>query len=128
MWVTRRSIVDWASSKTQILLESWLVDSKSNSAENLVYFRKSNIRSHNLGVQEANVSVSQFHRIGSCFFGAGLRGDGIPALDLWDVVVDVLHSSNNKKSSTQEASGNRSGFKEASGKLLAHVQRQVEKR
>ena len=45
--------------------------------------------------------------------------DGIPALDLWDVVENVLHSSNSKKSSTQEACGNRSGFKEASGKLLA---------
>ena len=25
--------------------------------------------------------------------GAGLRMDGIPALDLWDMVMDVLHSS-----------------------------------
>ena len=37
---------------------------------------------------------------------AGLRKDGIPALDLWDVVIEVLHSSNNKKSSTQGAAGN----------------------
>ena len=37
---------------------------------------------------------------------AGLRMDGILALDLWDVVIEVLHSSNNKTSSTQEASGN----------------------
>ena len=33
---------------------------------------------------------------------AGLRMDGIPALDLWDVVIEILHSSNHKKSSTQE--------------------------
>ena len=26
---------------------------------------------------------------------AGLRMDGIPALDSWDVVIEVLHSSNN---------------------------------
>ena len=25
---------------------------------------------------------------------AGLRMDGIPALDLWDVEIEVLHSSN----------------------------------
>ena len=43
---------------------------------------------------------------------AGLRMDGIPALDLWDVVIEVVHSLN-KKSSTEEVSGNRSGFKEA---------------
>ena len=26
---------------------------------------------------------------------AGLRLDGIPALDLWDLVIDALHSSQN---------------------------------
>ena len=26
---------------------------------------------------------------------AGLRMDGIPVLDLWDVVIEVLHSSKN---------------------------------
>ena len=26
---------------------------------------------------------------------AGLRMEGLPALDLWDVVINVLHSSNN---------------------------------
>ena len=46
---------------------------------------------------------------------AGLRMDGILALDLCDKVKQELHSSNYKKSSTQEASGNRSGFKEAAG-------------
>ena len=29
-----------------------------------------------------------------------------PALDLWDVVIEVLNSSNNRKSSAQEAAGN----------------------
>ena len=38
---------------------------------------------------------------------AGLRMDGIPALDLWDVMIEVLHSSINKKSSTHGAAGNR---------------------
>ena len=36
---------------------------------NLICIRKANICSHQLDVQEANVSVSRFHRIGSCFFG-----------------------------------------------------------
>ena len=47
--------------------------------------------------------------------GAGLRMDGILALDFLDVVIERLHSSNNKNSPTQEASGNRRKFKEAAG-------------
>ena len=27
---------------------------------------------------------------------AGFRKDGIPALDLWDLVIEVLHSSTNQ--------------------------------
>ena len=37
---------------------------------------------------------------------AGLRMDGLPALDLWDIVIDVLRSTNNnvqpKHTSIQE--------------------------
>ena len=58
---------------------------------------------------------------------AGLRMDGIPALDLWDVVIEVLHSSNNKKSSTPEASGNRSGLKEAAGNCLRMSNKKLRK-
>ena len=32
---------------------------------------------------------------------AGLRMDGIPALDLWDLVIDVFHSSPNQLSKTK---------------------------
>ena len=60
---------------------------------NLICIRKANICSHQLDVQEANVSVSRFHRIGSCFFGC-LFANGW-YLDLWDVVIEVLHSSKN---------------------------------
>ena len=37
---------------------------------------------------------------------AGLRMDGLPALDLWDVVVEVLRSTSSTKSPTNPASGN----------------------
>ena len=33
--------------------------------------------------------------------------DGLFALDLWSVAVEMLHSSNHKNSSTQRAAGNR---------------------
>ena len=38
---------------------------------------------------------------------AGLRMDGISALDLWDLVTEVLHSSfNNHKKSKENVKGN----------------------
>ena len=61
-----------------------------------MYLWKSNIRSHKLDVQESNDSVSQFNRIRDYFFGCWKNG--ILAFDLWDVVIEVLHSLNNKKS------------------------------
>ena len=36
---------------------------------------------------------------------AGLRMDGILTLDLWDLVIDVLHSSSNQETETQARSG-----------------------
>ena len=59
-----------------------------------------------LDVQEANVSVSQVHRIEIISLDAGLRNDGPPALDLWDVVIEVLRSSNSTESPTHGAAGN----------------------
>ena len=113
MWVIRLNYVDWVYFKTQILLETLRIQNQPR--RNPIYFRKSNICSLAYDVQEANMSISQFHRIGVISLDAGLRMDGVLAFDLWDVVIDVPHSSNNNKSPTEEASGNRSGFKEAAG-------------
>ena len=38
---------------------------------------------------------------------AGLRMDGIPALDLWDLVIDVFHSSPNQTKKTKDRSSTR---------------------
>ena len=38
---------------------------------------------------------------------AGLRMDGLPALDLWDVVIERLRSTNSTKTPIHQASGNR---------------------
>ena len=38
---------------------------------------------------------------------AGLRMDGIPALDLWDLVIEVFHSSTNQfKKIQRQSTGN----------------------
>ena len=47
---------------------------KINHGENLMYVRKPNICTHKLDVQETNVCVSQFHRIGSYFVGCWSAG------------------------------------------------------
>ena len=56
-----------------------------------MYLQESNIRSHKLDVQEANFHSSTESDLGSSH--AARRMDGLPALDLWDLVVEVLHSS-----------------------------------
>ena len=38
---------------------------------------------------------------------AGVRMDGILALDLWDLVMEVVHSSKNTDTPTQQAAGDR---------------------
>ena len=70
-----------------------------------MFFWKSNIRSHNLDrmcKQQTSVSHSSTESE-VVFSGAGLRMDGVPPLDLWDVATEVLHSSKN----THQAVGDR---------------------
>ena len=60
-----------------------------------MYLRKSYICHHQLDVQETNVSIAQFYRVWNHFFDAGLRMDGPIALDLLDMVLEVLRSTHN---------------------------------
>ena len=57
-----------------------------------MHFRKSDVCSNKLDVPEANCRLTQFHRVRVIPFDAGFRMDGVPALNLWDLVVAVLHS------------------------------------
>ena len=50
-------------------------------------FWKSYICSSKLDVQETNCCFSQLNRIS---LDTGLRLDGLPALELWDLIVSVL--------------------------------------
>ena len=78
-----------------------------------MYLRMSNNTSNQLdGKKQTSVSHSSTESE-VVSLDAGLRMDGIPAFDLWDVVIEVLPSSNKKNSSSKEVSGKRSGLKEA---------------
>ena len=53
-------------------------------------FQKSNICSRQLDVQKAQFSLAQFYSL-----DAGLRMDGLLVLDLWDILIEILRSTNN---------------------------------
>ena len=118
MWETRLSIVDWVYSKTQTLLETLeslnqLLEVSFVSSEVIHLFPR-------VGCAKNQTSVSHNsteHEVIS--LDAGLRMDGILALDLWDVVIEVLHSSRNTHQAVRDhcrkkKKGGRSSAKKSS--------------
>ena len=69
---------------------------KINIRRCLVYFRKSHVCANMLDVPETDVSFTLFYRGWNHLLGAGSRMDGIPALTLWDLVIEIFHSVPNK--------------------------------
>ena len=93
MWEILLNNADWDCLKILTLREILKIQNPLLE-EHYVHFRKSYICSNQLDVQETNFSFAQFNRIRNHFFGCtGLRLDGIPALDLWDLIVAVLHGN-----------------------------------
>ena len=101
MWETQLSIIAWIYFKSEILLETMktinqpLLCFGSRTFTPIIWMCKKDRRSVSHSSTESEIISLDY----------GLRIDGIPALDLWDVVRDVLHSSNNWTSSTQGAAG-----------------------
>ena len=104
MCITRLSIVDWVYSKTQILLVTLRIQ-KSTSGGILCIFgsrtfvpiswmRKKQTSASHSSTESEIISLD-----------AGLRMEGLPAIDLWDVVIEVLRSSNSTKPPTNPAAG-----------------------
>ena len=58
--------------------------------------------SHNLDVQETNICLTQFNGGWVNSLDAGLRMDGTLALDLWDMVIEVFHSSPNEPKKSKD--------------------------
>ena len=90
MSVTRLSIVDWVYSKTQILLATMRTQNQTRGS--LMYLWKPNICHHQLEQTSVSHSSTESEIVS---LDAGLRMDGPLALDLWDLVIEVLHSTNN---------------------------------
>ena len=74
-------------------------DSTSTSGDS-VHFRKSHFCANKLDVQETNLSFTQFYGSWSYLsLDAALR---IAALDLWDLMIEVFHSSPNQTNKTKD--------------------------
>ena len=99
MCETRHSIVFWVYFKTQTLLETLKILNLSrgefgvSSEVERVFLQvgcaRNKFQSHTSTESEV-ISLD-----------AGLRLDGIPALDLWDLIVTVLHGNTNQSDQVQ---------------------------
>ena len=103
---------------SQILLAT-LRTQNQHQRESYV-FLNSNIRSHLLDVPK-NTTVSHSSTDSEMIsLDAGLRVDGILALDLWDVVTEVSRSSKSTESSTHQAAGTCSRNNKSNPKQKGH--------
>ena len=96
MWETRRSIADWVSSKTQILLA--ILRTQSQLQVVSCVFLEVEHLSQSVGCVRNRL---QFHTVPQSLRSfltmlTGLRMDGLLALDLWDLVIEVLRTTKDK--------------------------------
>ena len=85
MWVTLQNNADWDFFRTPILREILRIQNLLR-VEHCAFLEVIHF-SNKLDVQETNFSFTQFNRIRNHSLDAGLRLDGVPALDLWDLIV-----------------------------------------
>ena len=97
--VARLSIAEWNCVKTPILREN-LEDSKSTSGGTLCVFGSHTFVPKSWMCKKQTTVSHSFTESDIISLDAGLRMDGLPALDLWDVVIEVLRSSNSTKTPT----------------------------
>ena len=111
MWATRLSNVDWVYSKTQILLATLRTQNQQGGRRRergifCLFGKRAFVPIRWMCKKETSVSHSSAESE-IISLDAGLRMDGSLALDLWDVVIEVLRSTNETKTPTSPASGNR---------------------
>ena len=94
MWVIRRSVVDWVCSKTQTLLETLKIRNQPRGGFCVSLEVEHSFLNGWMRKKQTSVShVSTESEVIS--LDAGLRIDGILAPDVWDPVIEVLHSYKN---------------------------------
>ena len=126
MWETQHNNADKDCFKTLILRETLktqnqhlldsytfsevardLEDSKSTSGRILCIFGSHTfVPTSWMGEKQISVSHSSTE-VELLSLDAGLRMDGIPALDLWDLVIEVFHSPANQINKANDVRGQR---------------------
>ena len=102
MWVTWLSVVDWICSKTQILLVTLRNQNQPRGESSEVEHSSPSVI---MCKEQTSVSHSST-KLEIMSLDAGLRMDGLLVLDLWNVVIEVLRSSDISKTPTNPAAGN----------------------
>ena len=91
----KQGITLWTGFVSRVRLCWRLWGSETNFRRSFVYFWKYNICSSQMDVQETDCFFTQSKESETISLHAGLRMDGSLALDLWDIVIEVLRSTNN---------------------------------
>ena len=92
--LTRLSIVDWVYSKTQILLVTLKTRNQPQVWVLCIFGSRPFVQISWICKKQTSVSHSSTE-LEIVSLDAGLRMDGLPALDLGDIVIEVLRSTNN---------------------------------
>ena len=127
-WATRFSIVDWVCSKTHILLATLRTQNQLREGILCMFGSRTLVPISWMCKKQTSVSHSSTaSEIIS--LDAGLRMDGLLALDLWDVVIEVLRSTNNTTTPINPPTGNSCETGDCSrntSKLAQKVNREVD--
>ena len=95
MWETRHNIVDWVCFKTQTLLEILRTQHQPQEVVLCILGSRTFVPVRWMCKKQTSVSHSSTESE-IISLDAGLRMDGLLALDLWDMVIEVLRSTNKK--------------------------------
>ena len=121
MWVTRLIIVDWVYSKTQVLQAT--LRTQNQPREEFCESLEAELLFQSVGCVKRQSAVSHSSTESEIIsLDAGLRMDGLPALDLWDMVIEVLRSTNNT------VQPNNNGIEETSARTNSKAKTQNDKR
>ena len=94
MWVIQLNTAGWVSSKTQILLVTLKTRNQPQGEFVCIFGSRTFVPISWMCKKQTSLSHCSMES-DIISLDDGLRMDGIPALDLWHVVIEVLHSSNN---------------------------------
>ena len=105
MWVTRLSIVDWVYFKTRTLRAT--LGTLNQLREESFVYSEAELLSPSVLMCKRQTTVSHSSTESEIIsLDAGLRMDGLVALNLWDMVIVVLRSTNNTARPSKLAQGN----------------------